>query len=66
VTDDGAPATAAPDRAGHGLVGMRERVAAWDGSVTAGPGPAGGWRVAAVLPLVAARAEEDGTPVAAP
>ncbi|WP_175471722.1 sensor histidine kinase [Geodermatophilus telluris] len=80
VTDDGAPAAApdragpdragpdlaGPDRAGHGLVGMRERVAAWDGSVTAGPGPAGGWRVAAVLPLAAARAEQDGTPVAAP
>jgi signal transduction histidine kinase len=35
---------------------MRERVAAWDGSVSAGPRPEGGWRVAAVLPLAAVRA----------
>ncbi|MGY1733947.1 sensor histidine kinase [Geodermatophilus sp. SYSU D01045] len=65
VTDDGAPGVP-PDRTGHGLVGMRERLAAWEGTVDAGPGPGGGWRVAAVLPLAAARAEEDGTAVAAP
>ncbi|GAB3198567.1 hypothetical protein GCM10027261_26330 [Geodermatophilus arenarius] len=66
VVDDGAPAAAAPGRGGHGLVGMRERVTAWDGSVTAGPLPGGGWRVAAVLPLAAVRAGGDGSPVAAP
>jgi signal transduction histidine kinase len=38
----------------HGLAGMRDRVAACGGSLTAGPGPAGGWRVAAVLPCAAA------------
>ncbi len=66
VTDDGGPA-APPERPGHGLVGMRERVAAWEGQVTAGPRPGGGWQVAAVLPLAAVRAGEDGAAaVAAP
>ncbi|MGY1759726.1 sensor histidine kinase [Geodermatophilus sp. SYSU D00879] len=59
VTDDGDPA-APPGRPGHGLVGMRERVAAWDGAVVAGPRPGGGWRVAAVLPLAAVGAEGTG------
>ncbi|MGW3210222.1 sensor histidine kinase [Streptomyces sp. NPDC001135] len=35
--------------AGRGLVGMRERVAAFDGELHAGPGPDGGWRLHAVL-----------------
>lgn len=52
VTDDGrgaAPAT--PVGAGRGLIGIRERVHALDGSVDAGPGPAGGWRVRASVPI---------------
>ncbi|GLW63280.1 two-component sensor histidine kinase [Actinomadura rubrobrunea] len=37
---------------GHGLIGMRERVAAVGGELSYGPGPDGrGFRVAAVLPL---------------
>jgi signal transduction histidine kinase len=46
-----------PDRAdirrgaGHGLIGMRERVLALGGTLDAGPDPAtGGWRVTAHLP----------------
>jgi signal transduction histidine kinase len=35
--------------AGSGLVGIRERVLACGGEVSAGPGAAGGWRVAARL-----------------
>jgi signal transduction histidine kinase len=47
VTDDGR-APAAPRRGaptGHGLTGMRERAAVFDGDLTAGPRPNGGWRV---------------------
>jgi signal transduction histidine kinase len=36
---------------GHGLIGMRERVAAFGGDLQVGPCPGGGFRVAARLPL---------------
>jgi signal transduction histidine kinase len=36
---------------GHGLIGMRERVALLGGSLSAGPAPDGGFVVSAVLPL---------------
>ncbi|MGK5553938.1 sensor histidine kinase [Actinomadura kijaniata] len=36
---------------GYGLIGLRERVAAFGGSLRAGPDPAGGWLVHAELPL---------------
>jgi signal transduction histidine kinase len=40
---------------GHGLIGMRERAEALSGTLQAGPGPDGGWVVAATLPLPARR-----------
>ncbi|MGI8331705.1 sensor histidine kinase [Actinomadura scrupuli] len=53
VTDDGDSRTArAPGRGhGHGIPGMRERVAAYGGTLVAGPVPDGGWQVSAHLDL---------------
>ena len=52
VTDTGrGPALAASSNGGHGLAGMRERAVTVGGTLETGPGPAGGFRVAARLPL---------------
>jgi signal transduction histidine kinase len=57
VTDTGRGAAAgSPDGDGRGLHGMRERAAVYDGTLHAGPAPAGGWRVEAHLPAPAAAA----------
>jgi signal transduction histidine kinase len=50
VADTGRGAAAGPGGGGHGLTGMRERAAAVGGTVHAGPGEAGGFRVSARLP----------------
>ncbi len=51
VVDDGR-VRAGRAGVGHGLVGMRERVAAYGGALEAGPDPSGaGWRVRATLLL---------------
>ncbi len=52
VLDDG-PGTPGPDEntGGHGLIGMRERVALFGGQLQAGRLNGGGYRVHAVLPI---------------
>jgi signal transduction histidine kinase len=58
IVDDGRGAAASVtsgrrNGSGHGLVGMRERAALYDGVLDAGPRPGGGYRVAATLRFVA-------------
>jgi signal transduction histidine kinase len=50
VRDDGVGAGNG-DGGGNGLIGMRERVAVFGGSLTAGPQPGGGFGVSARFPL---------------
>jgi len=64
VLDDGAvapAATSADDIGGHGIAGMRERVAAFGGELEAGPRSTGrGWRVHAQVPVAAGAAGAAG------
>jgi signal transduction histidine kinase len=59
VCDDG---TGPPPRAaeGNGLPGMRERAAVLGGTMVAGPGEGGGFRVAAHLPIPPTQDTDDG------
>jgi signal transduction histidine kinase len=50
IVDDGTAATATASNGGHGLVGMRERVALYDGTLNTGAREDGGYTVRAVLP----------------
>jgi signal transduction histidine kinase len=43
------PAAAATNGGGHGITGMRERAAAFSGTLAAGPLAQGGWQVSATL-----------------
>ena len=53
VTDEGPGPQAGgeADTMGHGLMGMRERVAAHAGRLRTGAAPGGGFRVHATLPI---------------
>jgi signal transduction histidine kinase len=51
VVDDGEGPSSIPARAGHGLIGMRERVAVYGGELQTGSATGGGFRVWARLPL---------------
>lgn len=63
IADPG-PEVDPPDQAGHGLVGMRERVALYDGRLDAGPAPGGGYAVRARFPITENRVDApDPVPV---
>ena len=51
VSDDGCARDGSSRNGGHGLIGMRERVAVYGGSLDAGPAPTGGFCVVASLPF---------------
>jgi signal transduction histidine kinase len=51
VADDGGDGRTSRAGTGLGLISLRERVRAADGTLQAGPSPEGGFRVHAVLPL---------------
>jgi signal transduction histidine kinase len=52
VVDDGrGPTASATGGTGQGIAGMRERARALGGTLEVGPGPTGGFRVAATLPV---------------
>jgi signal transduction histidine kinase len=61
ITDDGAGTGRKPGgAAGHGLVGMRERVRLYAGTLSAGPRPDGGFEVLVTIPTRSA--PEDPAP----
>jgi signal transduction histidine kinase len=51
VGDDGSPHSTLPSGHGHGLIGMRERVAVYGGELDAGPAPGRGFRLKARIPF---------------
>jgi signal transduction histidine kinase len=51
IADDGAGGSTAVSSGGHGLVGMRERVALYGGHLDAGRRPSGGYVVRVLLPI---------------
>lgn len=50
VSDNGSGGMPTAEHGGHGLIGMRERVALFGGELTAGPRPEGGYAVVARIP----------------
>ena len=54
------PSADPPPGSGHGLLGLRERVALADGQLSAGPDSDGGWQVRVVLPIPGAEEPAGG------
>jgi signal transduction histidine kinase len=66
IDDNGQGNLPVPASRGHGLNGMAERAAMFDGHVTAGPRPGGGWRVRAELRAGRAESAEQPSRTASP
>ena len=49
ISDDGHGTLDSSVGTGRGIAGMRERAGIFAGTLDAGPGPQGGWRVEAIL-----------------
>jgi len=64
IDDDAALHTETGQGSGRGLVGLRERVGLYGGTMEAGPRPGGGWRVRTVFEAV--RSRPDAPPAATP
>lgn len=60
----GAHGPAAPG--GHGILGMKERLEFFGGTLAAGPSPGGGWRVLATVPLGVSRVNPNPDIIPAP
>ncbi|GAB3978494.1 sensor histidine kinase [Plantactinospora veratri] len=58
IADTGRGPAPESGRLGHGLVGMRERMALYGGTLRTGPRPGGGYRVYAKMPM-----EQLGAPI---
>jgi signal transduction histidine kinase len=61
VCDTGRGPPPGGDRVGHGLVGMRERISLYRGSLRTGPRPGGGFRVVARIPVEGADGKADAS-----
>lgn len=59
VDDDAALHPEAEQGSGRGLLGLRERVGLYGGTMEAGPRPGGGWRVRTVFDAVRGRSDGD-------
>ena len=51
IADNGEQSAGVANGSGHGLIGMRERVALYGGTFSSGPGSAGGFEIKAYIPI---------------
>ncbi len=64
IVDNGRGAEAPGDGMGHGLVGMRERVSVFGGTLVTGPHVSGGYAVEAILPFAGPESADRSEPQA--